>query len=243
MPGEEQEAPEEEEEEESPGGATRREESPGEVAFGRRRGQIALALQRLERCSTKADAWAAELLDAHGYSHPLRMAILEYGLRATIKIMAYDELMSATTSRSYARGPGFLRDRDKEEEDLRDLLAFVTYMETELAIYQQEVEETRSKISKKRRAEHAFCGDGRRIEMTIEGEADFWGEYSSADSEEQDVDGCEMPPPEETPIAGEDDFWAGYSSGPNTEGADSEEQDVDGCEMLPSDLLCRPCFS
>ena len=123
---------------ESPGGATRGEESLGDHAFERRRVLIALALQRLERCSTVADAWAAELLDVAG-TKPLRMAILDYGLRATMKIMAYDQLMDATTSRSYARGPGFLRDHDKEEEDLRDLLSFVTYMETELPLYQQEM--------------------------------------------------------------------------------------------------------
>ena len=83
-----------------------------------------------------ADAWAAELLDVAG-TEPLRRAILDYGLRATMKIMAYDQLVDA-------RG---LRDHDEEEEDLRDLLAFVTYMETELPIYQQEVEETRPRMS------------------------------------------------------------------------------------------------
>ena len=144
-----------------------------------------------------ADLWAAELLDAHGYGHPLRMAILDYGLRATMKIMAYDQLMDATTSRSYARGPGFLRDHDKEEEDLRDLLEFVTYMDIELPLYQHDVEETRARISKKRLAERAICDDGLRNETPIAGESSG-PNTEGADSEEQDVDGCEMPPPEET---------------------------------------------
>ena len=64
------------------------------------------------------------------------------------------------------------------------------------------MEETRARISKKRLAERAICDDGLRNETPIAGEADFWAEYSSgpntegADSEEQDVDGCEMLPPE-----------------------------------------------